>query len=106
MQQHHFLPVNWADGMKINQSHFIAQDNATIYQIAQNTSSLLHDCNYGLLPGVGNGETGMKLFLSVDNQQQVQLRVQQQSFGPPAPAFCTFPGAEGKGFLLLRHPVC
>lgn len=65
-----YLPVNWTDGMKINQSHFIAQDNANIYLTAQSTGSLLSDHCYGLLPG------GVKLFLSIDNQQQVLLRVQ------------------------------
>ena len=76
MESNHYLPVNWADGMKINKSHFIAQDNAHHYQLAQHTGSLLNELNYGLLPA-GQGALGLKLFLSTDNQQQVQVRVQQ-----------------------------
>src|SRR6201999_2101280 len=67
--------VNWTDGMKINKSHFVAQDNATTQYIAQVASGFLHDYNYGLLPS-GNGHAALKLFLSTDNQQRVQVRIQ------------------------------
>lgn len=77
MQEQNYLPVNWADGMKINKTHFVAQDNAFIYGSAQGVNSVLTDNNYGLLPSLRNGATGVKLFLSIDNQQQVQLRMQQ-----------------------------
>jgi hypothetical protein len=76
MQDNHYLHVNWVDGMKINKSHFIAQDNAQQYQLAQNTSCLLNELNYGLLP-VLQGGMGLKLFLSTDNQKRLQVRVQQ-----------------------------
>lgn len=76
MQDNHYLHVNWVDGMKINKSHFIAQDNAQLYQLAQNTSCLLNALNYGLLP-VGQGGVGLKIFLSTDNQKKLQVRVQQ-----------------------------
>lgn len=77
MQEQQYLPVNWTDGMKINKSHFIAQNNACTYQLAQSTGSLINEFNYGLLPGLRTSGTGVKLFLSVDNQQQVHLRIQQ-----------------------------
>ncbi|MBC8033520.1 MAG: hypothetical protein H7Y03_05205 [Chitinophagaceae bacterium] len=76
MQENHFLPVNWIDGMKINKSHFIAQDNAFVYQLAQNTSCILNELNYGLLP-VGKDRTGVKIFISTDNQKKLQVRIQQ-----------------------------
>jgi hypothetical protein len=76
MQDNQYLQVNWVDGMKINKSHFIAQDNAQIYQLAQHSSCLLNELNYGLLP-VQQGGMGLKIFLSIDNQQKVQVRVQQ-----------------------------
>ncbi len=76
MQDNHYLHVNWIDGMKINKSHFIAQDNAQTYQLAQNSSCLLNELTYGLLP-VGTGGVGLKLFLSTDNQKKLQVRVQQ-----------------------------
>lgn len=75
MQENNYLPVNWTDGMKINKTHFIAQDNAVNQYVAQLAGSFLHDFNYGLLPPPGGG-TALKLFLSTDNQQRVQVRIQ------------------------------
>ncbi len=77
MQDAHFLPVNWVDGMKINKSHFIAQDNAVTYQQAQHTSCLVDQLNYGILPPVGDRNDGVKLFISTDNQKRIQVRIQQ-----------------------------
>ncbi|MEO8914376.1 MAG: hypothetical protein ABI312_11010 [Puia sp.] len=62
--------------MKINKSHFIAQDNAMRYQLAQNTNCLLNELNYGLLPVGSEGEE-LKLFISTDNQKKLQVRIQQ-----------------------------
>lgn len=74
MEENSFLPVNWVDGMKINKSHFLAQDNAMEFRLGQTVSGLLNDLNYGLLPAL-QGSGGLKLFLSTDNQQKVQVRV-------------------------------
>ena len=76
MEENNYLPVNWIDGMKINKTHFIAQDNAMRYQLAQNTNCLLNELNYGLLP-VGPSGDGLKLFISSDNQNKLQVRIQQ-----------------------------
>ncbi|MEO6670254.1 MAG: hypothetical protein ABIN36_12305 [Ferruginibacter sp.] len=76
MHENYFLPVNWVDGMKINKSHFIAESNALAYQLAQNTSCMLHELNYGLLPVSASGGS-VKLFVSTDNQRKIQVRVQQ-----------------------------
>jgi len=64
------------DGMKINRSHFIAQNNAFTYQAAQGISGLLNNYNYGLLPNIYN-DNSIKIFVSTDNQQQVQVRLQK-----------------------------
>ncbi|MFT3701412.1 MAG: hypothetical protein QM802_03540 [Agriterribacter sp.] len=76
MQDKYYLPVNWVDGMKINKSHFIAQDNAAAYQLAQHTACLVDQLNYGLLPQVGERNGGVKLFISTDNQKRIQVRIQ------------------------------
>jgi len=76
MQENIYLPVNWIDGMKINKSHFLAQDNALVYQLAQATGSMLNEYNYGVLPA-SQGGAGLRLFLSTDNQQKVQVRIQE-----------------------------
>lgn len=76
MPKNKFLPVNWVDGMKINKSHFIAQENAMVFQLAQNTGSLLNELNYGLLPDLK--EPGApKVFISTDNQKKIQVRLQK-----------------------------
>jgi hypothetical protein len=75
--QSEFLPVNWVDGMKINKMHFIAQDNAFTYRQAQTVQSFLNEHNYGLLPVFDRFQTSAKLFLSLDNEQTVHLRIQR-----------------------------
>src|SRR5680860_593495 len=75
--QYQYLPVHWMDGMKMNKNHFIAQNNAYTAQIAQSVSGLINEVNYGLLPNRGNGQHGLKLSESTDNQQQVQVRLQK-----------------------------
>jgi hypothetical protein len=77
MQSSEFLPVNWVDGMKINKTHFIAQDNAFTYRQAQTVNSFLNEHNYGLLPVFDRHHTSAKLFLSLDNEQTVHLRIQR-----------------------------
>jgi len=77
MQDTHFLPVNWVDGMKINKSHFIAQDNAMIYKLAQHTSCLVDQLSYGILPPAGEKNEAVKLFISTDSQKRIQVRIQQ-----------------------------
>lgn len=77
MQPQEFLPVNWSDGMKINKTHFVAQDNAFTYRQAQTVSSFLNEHNYGLLPVLNGEQTAAKLFLSLDNEQTVHLRIQR-----------------------------
>ena len=72
---HTYLPVHWMDGMKMNKNHFIAHDNALTAQVAQTCSGLLNRYNYGLLPN-HKGNADYKLFVSTDNQQQVQIRLQ------------------------------
>jgi hypothetical protein len=63
--------------MKINKTHFIAQDNAFTYRQAHTVSSFLNEHNYGLLPIFDRHHTSAKLFLSLDNEQTVHLRIQR-----------------------------
>lgn len=68
-----YLPVNWVDGMKINKTHFIAQFNANTYQQALGLSAFVTNINYGLVPDSNTGNS-VKIFVSVDNQQHVNVR--------------------------------
>jgi hypothetical protein len=76
MQKKIYFPVNWTDGMKINKSHFIAQDNAFTFNLAQNTSCLLNELNYGILP-LKEGGSNLKIVISSDNQKKLQVRILQ-----------------------------
>lgn len=72
--QSEYLSVNWIDGMKINKSHFIAQSNSHISQLALGLSASINEINFGLLPISGNEP---KITVSIDNQHQVQVRLLQ-----------------------------
>jgi len=69
-----FLPVNWADGMKINKDHFRADQQAAIWQQAQHSRAGLGAVNYGLFPS-GEGQLGQPVVVTVDNQQRVMIRL-------------------------------
>lgn len=73
MQQ--YLPVNWVDGMKMNKSHFIAERNAQLQTLAHTASSFINDVNYGLLPPAAAEHKPYKLFVSLDNQNMVSVKL-------------------------------
>ncbi len=70
-----YLPVNWVDGMKINKQHFIAERNALQQQIIFSGGSHITEINYGLLPAIAREHKLFKIFVSLDNQQQIQVRL-------------------------------
>jgi hypothetical protein len=76
MQDQQYFPVNWADGMKINKTHFITQENAITFQHLQTIGAILNDYNYGLLPAAGSQLLTPGVYVNVDNQQQVHVRLQ------------------------------
>lgn len=71
---HEYKPVNWVNGMKINKNHFIAQQYATQSQQALSNTVFLNDHNYGLLP-VGTAIEPPKIWVTIDNMQQVSVRI-------------------------------
>jgi hypothetical protein len=68
-----YNPVNWVDGMKINKSHFLAQDNAFTDAYHQVASLGLSPNRFGLLPPSVAGEDNYSLKVSVDNQRKVRI---------------------------------
>jgi hypothetical protein len=68
-----YNPVNWVDGMKINKSHFIAQDNAVTDALQQVASLGLSPNRFGLLPPSVAGEENYNIKVSVDNQRRVRV---------------------------------
>ncbi len=49
-KNHKYYFVNWIDGMKINKNHFIAMENAMIYQQQTVNRFLINPYNFGILP--------------------------------------------------------
>jgi len=68
--QRTYLPVNWADGMKINKDHFRNDQQANNWQQAMHTRVFINEYNYGLFV---SGEAGRSIVVTTDNQQQVTI---------------------------------
>jgi len=70
-----YLPVNWADGMKINKDHFRSDQQAYGWQQAMHSSALLNDYNYGLFLSHQTYGTNKHIVMTTDNQQQVTIKL-------------------------------
>ena len=66
--------VNWIDGMKINKSHFIEQDNATLQMIRNGLLKDINAVNYGLLADASH-EDAIDLGISMDGQSTVHVQL-------------------------------
>jgi predicted transcriptional regulator len=74
-KQQYYLPVHWVDGMKINKNHFIDEQNARVQAQALSSGSHINHINYGLLPPVAWEHSSIKLFINLDNQQNVTVQL-------------------------------
>jgi hypothetical protein len=70
-----FLPVNWADGMKINKNHFIESDQHWIQEIRKSHSLFLQPLNYGLRLPVSEDASPLQISIDIDNQGFVHISV-------------------------------
>lgn len=70
-----YFPVNWIDGMKINKSHFVDQDNAWTDALQQTASLHLSPVQYGILPPSVNGDDTFNVKISFDNQNTLRVSV-------------------------------
>src|SRR5258708_32467687 len=68
------LPVNWADGMKINKDHFRADQRANQWQQAMHSRAGLSAASYGLFLS-GESQPGRPVVVTTDNQQRVMIRL-------------------------------
>jgi hypothetical protein len=73
--KNYFLPVNWTDGMKISKDHFLQDQYARIQDQAFATGAHINNINYGLLPAVTYSQSSIRLFINVDNQQNVVVKL-------------------------------
>lgn len=70
-----YLPVNWADGMKINKFHFLAEQQAGNWQQALASRAGITGYNYGLFYQPQLHKAKRQIVLTTDNQQQVSVRL-------------------------------
>lgn len=70
-----YLPVNWADGMKINKDHFRGDQQASCWQQAMHARAFLNEHNYGLFSSGASYSAGKHIVITTDNQQQVTIRL-------------------------------
>jgi len=67
--------VNWVDGMKINKTHFIEQENAFLTVSVESAVAGINKVNYGLLPAGSLEEDALDLSISMDGQDSVNIQL-------------------------------
>lgn len=68
------LHINWQDGMKVNQAHFLGMENALRNEMLDHTSYRLTSYNYGLTPAKGGGSS-WDLFFKLDQSNDIVLNL-------------------------------
>lgn len=71
--QQHYYPVNWMDGMKMNKSHFIATDHATIDGVRDALQTVLNPTRYGLV--CNDEQQSIDIQISIDNQNLIKAKL-------------------------------
>ena len=70
-----YKQVNWVDGMKVNKSHFIGQENYFIARINDISDNYLDNNNYGLLPHKGDSNRFLSTNTIIDNQNSLRVMI-------------------------------
>jgi hypothetical protein len=68
--------INWADGMKISQSHFHDLQKAIDARVKDSRAVSLRSDNFGIIPSL-SGETGLDIDLRVDDKENLKIKVRQ-----------------------------
>ncbi|RYF46285.1 MAG: hypothetical protein EOO39_50000, partial [Cytophagaceae bacterium] len=69
------LPVNWIDGMKLSQQHFVETDHHVQDLVRDSISLFLTSYNYGLLPPVRGTSVAHEFDLLEKNSDHVEVRL-------------------------------
>jgi len=69
-----YLPVNWADGMKINKEHFLSEQRAGLWHQSSVATAWVNELNYGLLCR-SSGPVSHAMLVTMDIQHQVRLQL-------------------------------
>lgn len=75
MADNHYF-VNWVDGMKLNRSHFITEENAIISKLNQTAATLTASYNFGLLPP-REGAKHLNISLDVDRAKLLRVLIRE-----------------------------
>ena len=67
------LPINWRNGMKVNQNHFIGMEQAMRVEMLKHFSAFVTSYNYGILPSKSSSSS-IDWFLKLD-QSKLSLNV-------------------------------
>lgn len=72
-----YFNVNWVNGMKINKDHFIHQENVFNDKLKDILAIQLNNRNYGLLPASGSENSSFEIFIKIDNQNSLKVKILQ-----------------------------
>lgn len=73
MQKHY--AVNWTDGMRVNQSHFIEQQHAFTQRVLESAAARSHAAGYGLLPPADAHSPSCTILVQVENNSVLHLQL-------------------------------
>ncbi|MTI31844.1 hypothetical protein [Xanthovirga aplysinae] len=71
-----YLPVNWIDGMKINEGHFNDLQNHITEGLKDVTGIGLNHLNFGLLPPQSSKEM-LNISMAIDNHKLLRIKINQ-----------------------------
>ncbi len=69
--------VNWADGMKISQSHFHQLQSAVKARVKDSRATGLRNDNFGLIPSGANAKEALEFEMRVEDKENLKIKVRQ-----------------------------
>lgn len=69
--------VNWADGMKISQSHFHQLQKAIYDRVNDSRATNIRNDNFGLIPSGFNGKDALDYDMRVEDQKNIKIKIRQ-----------------------------
>ena len=70
-----YLPVNWVDGMKINEDHFKQLELSLVDRARDAAGAVLNDYNFGILSPENENEKAIDIKLAVDQTKLISAHV-------------------------------
>ena len=69
--------VNWADGMKISQSHFHQLQKAINDRVNDSRATQIRNDNFGLIPSGASGREALDYDLRLEDKQNLKIKIRQ-----------------------------